>query len=212
MWQCRLLFGSCTHSGSQGASHNPKACTICQCTLLGEISDNDAIAGTRVSVRVICTDRQWESAWGCVCSISADIHPLTIPFAQSFLSLLHSNHPTPTLVFLLCSAESIVLFQFSSYSVLLDSVSKLYLPLLMPMCRVFTVSHLINSELPWNKPDWSWKSSNNDWTVGLLSGILDQRQRKHCSSFRQCMEYQVLVSGAPCPGKLYGSISVLRVI
>lgn len=177
-----------------------------------KISDNDAIAGTRVSARVICTDRQWESASGCVCSISADIHPLTIPFAQSFLSLLHSNHPTPTLVFLLCSAESIVLFQFSSYSVLLDSISKFYLPLLMPMCRVFTVSHLINSELPWNKPDWSWKSSNNDWTVGLLSGILDQRQRKHCSSFSQCMEYQVLVSGAPRPGKLYGSISVLRVI
>jgi hypothetical protein len=47
-----LLLGSCTHSGSQGA------CTICQCTLLGEISDNDAITGTRVSARFICTDRQ----------------------------------------------------------------------------------------------------------------------------------------------------------
>ncbi len=87
------------------------------------------------------------------------------PFAQSFLSLLHLNHPTPTLVFLLCSAESIVLVRFSSYSDLLDSVSKLYLPLLMPICRAFTVSHAINSELPWNKPDWSW---NPLIMIGLL--------------------------------------------
>jgi hypothetical protein len=143
------------------------------------------------------------------------ICPRTYPLHRAFYSFLWSICTPPSHVDFLCiCAESIVLVWPSSYSNLLNSINHL----LLTLSDVYTqgLQEAIYTNLSPFETLIAKAIKFSYLGFGgcklICAGILDQRQWRHCSRFRWCLECQALVSRVPHPGKPNGSISVLRVV